>query len=569
MQPTVWQSKILNPLILNQGRLYISLPILVCWVFLFFSGCDYPRRDFPDLIEVFTVNIDSVGLTQATALGKITGDERAGLLMAGHCWSKDQTLPTLDDSHTTIPAAALQTDFQSKMTGLSPQTNYFVRGYLIVDAGGKQEIVYESSVKSFKTSIFDLNTINFLFEGQKVKVTSLLSGLSGDTVSAYGHCWSDQNPLPEITSSAYSNFGTITQDTAFEEYITGLIIGATYYIRAYAVFKNDTAYSEVRSIVVGNYWVQRKDCPDEDLQYFLAGFCLHNKIYVVCENRWWRYNPDDDTWTQITNPPFYPFSATAFTIGNAAYVVSNGYDSLGVFGISVFSYDTLNMWVEKASWPMQTADPNVSFAIDSTGYVYTGYDSEIKAYLRELWAYYPSDTTNGYDIAGRPNGRWVRKTDFPGQPRINATSFSIGRRGYVGLGEAYNSNSVHTVFNDFWEYDPDDLSNGLDETNEPKGAWKPIKNIGDYGRSSAFGFSIGGYGYVGGGDNFNTIDNVFFTDLLRYNPQTREWSAMAPFPDGIIHVRAVAVSTPGSALLTPGSFGSNNYKKFWEYIPSF
>ena len=43
---------------------------------------------------------------------------------------------------------------------------------------------------------------------------------------------------------------------------------------------------------------------------------------------------------------------------------------------------------------------------------------------------------------------WVPKSDFLGWERFNAVAFSIGNKGYVGLG-----NNFTTSFDDFWEYD--------------------------------------------------------------------------------------------------------------------
>ena len=43
---------------------------------------------------------------------------------------------------------------------------------------------------------------------------------------------------------------------------------------------------------------------------------------------------------------------------------------------------------------------------------------------------------------------WTQKADFGGGAREHATGFSIGTKGYIGLGDNFN------LFKDFWEYDP-------------------------------------------------------------------------------------------------------------------
>ena len=46
---------------------------------------------------------------------------------------------------------------------------------------------------------------------------------------------------------------------------------------------------------------------------------------------------------------------------------------------------------------------------------------------------------------------WTQKANFGGTPRYGAAEFSIGSKGYIGIGsDAY---PVYHFVNDFWEYD--------------------------------------------------------------------------------------------------------------------
>ena len=49
---------------------------------------------------------------------------------------------------------------------------------------------------------------------------------------------------------------------------------------------------------------------------------------------------------------------------------------------------------------------------------------------------------------------WTQKTPLPSFPRDIANAFSIGNKGYVGLGWIWNP---PVAVNDFWEYTPDPL----------------------------------------------------------------------------------------------------------------
>jgi N-acetylneuraminic acid mutarotase len=102
---------------------------------------------------------------------------------------------------------------------------------------------------------------------------------------------------------------------------------------------------------------------------------------------------------------------------------------------------------------------------------------------------------------------WTQKANFPNSARHRAASFSIGDKGYVGIGHA-NGSGVNVVYNDWWEFDP--------ATN----SWtqKADYPIGNYGVST---FVIGNKGYMGGG-------NIGSGNFYEYKPTTNKW---APIPN--------------------------------------
>jgi hypothetical protein len=51
---------------------------------------------------------------------------------------------------------------------------------------------------------------------------------------------------------------------------------------------------------------------------------------------------------------------------------------------------------------------------------------------------------------------WTQKADFGGTVRIGTVGFSIGSKGYIGMGMAFVSPKK-----DFWEYDPAAKFTGL------------------------------------------------------------------------------------------------------------
>ena len=80
-----------------------------------------------------------------------------------------------------------------------------------------------------------------------IKGTILSTG--GHEISSYGHCWSEHD-TPTIENDNKNNFGNSTEIREFTSNISGLGVGKTYYVRAYAVNDKGTVYSEQKNITM-------------------------------------------------------------------------------------------------------------------------------------------------------------------------------------------------------------------------------------------------------------------------------------------------------------------------------
>jgi hypothetical protein len=148
----------------------------------------------------------------------------------------------------------------------------------------------------------------------------------------------------------------------------------------------------------------------------------------------WQYNPSTDGWMLKANFPAHGrWGSICFTIGSKAYF------GLGNFYKDFWEYDpAANSWTQKADFPGGSRDGAIAFSLGNRGYAGLGY-SDTSTVERDFWEYDPA-----LDI-------WTRKSDFAGSPRQRAVAFSIGSRGYVGLGYAPNNGQIS--LRDFWEYD--------------------------------------------------------------------------------------------------------------------
>jgi hypothetical protein len=104
-----------------------------------YSGYVYVGTTSPSAPTVTTTTITSITSTTASGGGNVTDDGWNTVTARGVCWSTSEN-PTVADSHTVDGAGT--GEFTSSLTGLSPNTAYYVRAYAInsVDTGyGDQE----------------------------------------------------------------------------------------------------------------------------------------------------------------------------------------------------------------------------------------------------------------------------------------------------------------------------------------------------------------------------------------------------------------------------------------------
>lgn len=119
----------------------------------------------------------------------------------------------------------------------------------------------------------------------------------------------------------------------------------------------------------------------------------------------------------------------------------------------------------KAAFPLNELIIS-GFVADDTFYALTSTNS--------LYQYNPSSNT------------WVQKSNFTGEPRMRATSFSINNNGYVGLGHTIegSENGTEKYLKDFWKYDSE------------RDLWTKIADFGGESRAEAYGYAQSDMAYV-------------------------------------------------------------------------
>ena len=193
-----------------------------------------------NLPTLTTNSVTNVQQTTATCGGNVTNAGGGTVTARGVCWSTSQN-PTINNNHTNNGSGT--GSFTSYITGLSPNTTYYVRAYATNSAGTAY-----GDQKGFTTLpqvYVPTVTTNSVTNVQQTTATcgGNVTNAGGGTVTARGVCWSTSSN-PTINNSHTSN-GTGTG--SFTSNITGLTAGTTYYVRAYATNSAGTGYGETRT----------------------------------------------------------------------------------------------------------------------------------------------------------------------------------------------------------------------------------------------------------------------------------------------------------------------------------
>ena len=188
---------------------------------------------------ITTIPVSDITATSAKCGGIVNNSGNAAVTARGICWSTSHN-PTINGRHTTDGSGT--GNFTSTMTGLSPNTAYFVRAYATNSAGTSY-----GNERGFTTSPPGLPTVT-TSSVSNITTSSATCGGSvtnngGATVTARGICWSTSHNPTTISSHTTNGSGT----GAFTGSITGLSENTTYYVRAYATNSAGTAYGAERT----------------------------------------------------------------------------------------------------------------------------------------------------------------------------------------------------------------------------------------------------------------------------------------------------------------------------------
>jgi N-acetylneuraminic acid mutarotase len=201
---------------------------------------------------------------------------------------------------------------------------------------------------------------------------------------------------------------------------------------------------------IANTWSQKATVPGGDRENAF-GFSIGSRGYIGGGNNsgnkkedFWEYDPTTDFWIQKSDyGGGLTSGATAFVISGKGYV-GTGRSNTGIYKNDFWQYDPVtDVWIQKANFGGIARSVGISFSLNALGYLGLGYGVDGgQTWFNDFWQYDPVLNT------------WEQVASYPGLGQLSTCAFSIGGRGYAGLG----GDSNYKDHKDFWEYIPDTVT---------------------------------------------------------------------------------------------------------------
>ncbi|MEN8119651.1 MAG: kelch repeat-containing protein [Bacteroidota bacterium] len=391
----------------------------------------------------------------------------------------------------------------------------------------------------------------------------------GDSIIAYGHCWSKDNANPSIGHDFDTTYNLSifpNNSSTYLSYLSNLEADTEYNIRSFAIFGDaqgnpvDTGYNPVVSKIstlpaINEWFEQFGDArPNAGGRFDAVAFNFGDTIFfgsgssgeTQLNNDLYMFDPSTGIWEamdtqldKIEGPARgngeSVMQATGFALSWEGVVPGDIKKSIFIglgdyFGEDIredkskkfIQYDLIEKrWVQQTDFYGFRRSNAVSFTIGDKAYVGTGKGHVL---LFDWWVFDPAaewdgdNNTIGWQPIDPPGGTEVGRT--------GAVAFSMNGRGYFGLGRTNDG-----FLNDFWEFRP--TGDGT------KGTWKRLADFPGEPRQNAAAFSVGTQGFIGTGDNIigdmeggvGAYSGEIFSDVYRYDPFNNRWTAAGDVRD--------------------------------------
>jgi uncharacterized protein (TIGR02145 family) len=325
---------------------------------------------------IITTEVTSITMESAVSGGTITSDGGGEVTSRGVCWS---TLPNPTTADNTTSDGSGTGTFESIMTGLSPNTTWYVRAYAVNSSGTSygNEITFTTTgaaptvITSAVTSVTAVSAVS----GGNITADG------GSPVTARGVCWStgDNPTFADSHTSDGSGSGNFTS------LLTGLTANTVYYIRAYAVNEFGTSYGNLLSFSTDEINGTVEDADGNEYDFITIG----GQVWMTENLRTTHYQNGDPIITGLDNSEW-----AATTLG-AYSVYDNDPANIDEYGLLYNWYAvTDNRNICPVGWHVPTADDWTLLAgyLTANGYGFGGSGSDIGKSMAETSGWNASNT---------------------------------------------------------------------------------------------------------------------------------------------------------------------------------
>jgi len=218
------------------------------------TGVVIPNAQSPVVITTGNLNITT---SSFDVTGNINALGSSQITHYGHCWSTNQ-LPDTNDNKTDFGIIQTTGTYTSSLSGLTPNTNYYVRAYASNSFGlsfGNQIIVKTNSLQPPTVTSGYLTTISSI----SASILGNLISEGSSAITSYGHCWVSNGTIPTVNDSK-TDFGNANTLGAFTSNLNGLSPNQNYKVRAYAVNDIGTSYGDLVSFTTSNFICDSLSC---------------------------------------------------------------------------------------------------------------------------------------------------------------------------------------------------------------------------------------------------------------------------------------------------------------------
>ncbi|MFN0215636.1 MAG: kelch repeat-containing protein [Saprospiraceae bacterium] len=307
----------------------------------------------------------------------------------------------------------------------------------------------------------------------------------------------------------------------------------------------------LQTTLFAQVWIQKTSLPDSAFgRHHPVTFSINGYGYLLGGSAtqspylsdFYRYDPIADAWTKLPDFPAPPRSYSYAVVYNGKAYMGFGFGPASDMN-DLWEYDSATgIWTEKSLCP-GNGRGHPAF-LEANGIIYVGLGGSSMGNLQDFWA---------YNIA---TDQWVQKPNFPSHKRHHPFYFSIGEMVYVGFGHGNEMVSGSTIYNDFYQFDPQNDT------------WKRMNDFPAEQRVAGTQFSHDGKGYVlsGEGADHNYLEEGEFWE---YHPGSDNWVQLPSMPGGgrwapgSFVIGNTVYATCGTALVDNGN--SENQSDLWAY----